>query len=698
MADLGDPSVPHVSELRERRWSARKLADAYECEGTGTLTKSGAAKVESGKRRLVADKTPEVVRVLDGTPTYPLEATGPRVFLSYAEEDRETGCEIAEWLSDSGLKVINPLQRSGGPIEIEAAINRADAFLALLSPSYLRSFRCHTERELGTRREQRLRDSEPGSAFVYVLQVHDTPDCDAGLIRNHDWGGTSLAGLDAELNQLIIRLKSSSHIEPADHVASALWSTKHDHRSPAFCDRHGELATLMHGLAIASGPHFWLVIAPPRLGKTWFLSRLSAEMEAAEPSRWITKRVDLREQPPDVRVDAGTLLAYLFGLKPPVTTEAETLRSIAHNISRNGGSYLCLLDSAELLEKETAEALRWCLSRIYNLVQTEGNVHARIALIVASRRDDKEWRGVSPAPRLTTLPLAEFKVDAVQDALRVLADQMGRTYSSSEFWQNAVLVHRLTEGLPALLGPSLQWIRAKEWRGMERLEGQKLFEDLAEPYIYKNLLVQDSLFQRSGVQPQENVRALEHAFRVLAPYRLFTQSHLRHHLGLDSGFQRALDNAKWSLQDLWIAISGTALLKRPLDEPWQEIYAAIRRLLYRYYYTSDEQRAVAHREARNFVEIWADRQSGKEQVIGLVECLWHEAEVLRLTRHREIAQALSESARKLSLALRPSAAYTLPELRAYAAQRISSDEELQESIDHFPGLTDRLTAIVAAQL
>jgi len=190
------------------------------------------------------------------------------------------------------------------------------------------------------------------------------------------------------------------------------------------------------------------------------------------------------------------------------------------------------------------------------------------------------------------------------------------------------------------------------------------------------------------------LHALEQAYRILAPYRLFTRSHLNYHLKSDLAFSTALESQGWSMEDLWTAISGTALLSRPQKEPWQEIQAAIRRLLHRYYYKSDEHRAEAHGEARKFVEVWADSQSGKEQVIGLVECLWHEATVLRLREPAEMEQRLIQSARTLSLALRPSTAYALDELRDYASVRMRNDEEFQEAVSNVDGLFTRLIDIV----
>jgi hypothetical protein len=404
--------------------------------------------------------------------------------------------------------------------------------------------------------------------------------------------------------------------------------------------------------------------------------------------------VDLRSQRPGVRGDAAALLALLFGRTSPAVTDDETLFSIAQEIIGTGRPHLCLLDSAELLAGETASTLRKFLSQIYRLVQDAGRIDLRLTFIVASRRDD-QWKGVSPAPRLSPLPLTEFNADVVRQALHDLSAEMGRTFSQAEFRNNATRVYGLTEGLPALLVRCLQWIRTKEWVGMDRLESQRLFEDLADPYIRQELLTPASLLPAGQGDVDQPLHALEQAYQVLAPYRLFTQSHLRHHRAADPGFRTALDAAGWTITDLWEAIGGTALLRRPLTEPWQEIHAAIRRLLYRYFYKTDEHRAQANDEAREFVEIWADKQIGTEQVVCMVECVWHEAVALGLREPAEMRQRLTESAKKLSGALRESSAFTLPELRAFAVERMRNDEELQEAVGNIDGLFGRLVEIVA---
>jgi hypothetical protein len=461
--------------------------------------------------------------------------------------------------------------------------------------------------------------------------------------------------------------------------------------------RDGEIEKVLRGLTSASGPHFWLIVAPPKLGKTWFLHRLSAELKTIQSADWLTTHVDLRNHSLDAPHEAEQLVALLFGLNSVPTAEPPTTRGIAEQILVSRHSYLCLVDSAELLDENSARALRSYLGQVHDLVQSAARTDIRLGVVVASRRDN-EWRGVTPNPRLSLLPLRAFDLYAIQEALVVLAEDMGLTFDVATYQHHAARVYHITDGLPALLIQCLEWIRTEQWIGMERLESYDLFEAFAKPYINNVLLADDSLLSVTYHKPDGTRHVLEQALRFLVPYRLFTQSHLRYHLGEDPFFAAAVRAADWSPEDLWRALSGTALVQRPLDEPWQEIHSAIRRLLYRYYYRSGEQRADAHREARKFVQIWADKQSGKEQVIGLVEGLWHEANFLRLTRSAETASILSESAKKLSQALRPSAAYTVTELRGYAADRITQDEEFQEAVDNIVGLAERLAEIVAAPL
>ncbi|MBV9449016.1 MAG: toll/interleukin-1 receptor domain-containing protein [Streptosporangiaceae bacterium] len=677
--------------------TADALAVACVEKGAESLTRSAIAKVEANRRRLRADEAETMALILEVSATYLLGLEGSRVFLSFAEEERELADEIAEQLGDRWFDVLDPArQRNQATTQLEADIRASDAFVVLLSPSYLVSPQCRLEHDLAVRLAGQ-QDATPSTAFIHVLKVRETPYSDAGQLRAYDWADlTSPDSRDADLDRLAIALEASMPSGAIQHIRSSSGSAEHGVRPTGFRDRHAELAMLVDGLLNSRGPHFWFVIAPPGLGKTTFLAGLREQVAGLHP-RWATDLVDIREQPPDVRGDAGALLARCFGLSSHVTAEPETLRGIAQEISRGGRPHLCLLDSAELLPEQTAHALRSGLSEIYRLVQHTGNVNVWLAVIVASRRDDG-WRGVFPDPRFSFMKLAEFDVDVVEDALREAAGpDRGSRYSDARFRHIAELVRRLTEGLPALLDPALRWISAEEWLDVERLEEQEVFEERVRPYVHDTLLAADSILPQARQLTRTAIHALTAALQILAPYRMFTQSHLRYHLESDEEFRHAVERAQWKIEDLWTAISSTALLQRPLDEPWQEIHAAIRRLLYRYFYHSDDERADAHRTARKFVEIWSGRQFGKEQVIGLVECLWHEAAVLRLERPAELARNLIDSAGRLSGELRPSGAYTVSELRAYAAERIRNDEEFQESIGNDVELVGRLVDAIVAK-
>ena len=619
------------------------------------------------------------------------------LFLSYAEEDGQTAHEIATRLAQRFEVYDWQRQRGGRFLErIEREINKADAYVALLSPRFLASPYCRLERELAIHRELDLQAKDPSLAFVHVLRIAETPYPEAGFLRSYDWLDlTTAEELEQGMKRLLATLTSSGA------AVSAQDAPDQDDGFPMFRNRGHELEQVQRGLIDPGGPHFWLVIAPSHLGKSWFLQQLGTRMAfpsqsdpAAESAQWVVKLVDVREQPLDARSDAGLLLGSLFGRTSRVMTDPEGLLEVAEEINRVGRPHLCLLDSAELLEEKTANTLRSCLSQVYELVQEAPHMDARLALVVASRRE-AEWLGVSPPPRLALRPLSEFTVEVLRQALEDLAKQMHRRrLPDSHLQQHAERVRRLSEGLPALLVACLGWIREKQWLKLVRLENQEVFEELALPYIEHNLLSVNNLFPRGGEDLLAKREAVKEALRVLAPYRLFTQSHLRHHIPSDPALRDAVEHLGWTIEDLWQAIDDTALLLPLQSEPWQETYPPIRRLLYRSYLRTDEQRVDAHREARKFVEVWADKQGGTEKVVGLVECLWHEAATLALTRPADLEQELLESARKLSKDLSESTAYTAKELRQNAVRRMAKDAELQEVVGNIPGLSVRVATVV----
>jgi hypothetical protein len=622
------------------------------------------------------------------------------LFLSYADEDGEAASQVAASLERQGEQVYQWRLGTEGQrpsIErIEELIGRARAFAVLLSPEYLSSALCRWERDLAWCRERSLQMARRPASFFYVLRLREIAGPSNGFPGRPDWLDlTDLGVADNTLREMLAKVREGERREGTNTGAASSGIP-----IPLFRNRVDEINVVLRALTNVGGEHFWLVIAPPQLGKTWLLDRLGAELALGQTLPWEVRLVDLRNQHAEVRADPVALLRIFFGEDVPDALGLDAFRQIARQIIASRRPHVCLLDDAELLDEETALALRSSFAQIYEQVRLARSPNIRLALVLAGRRDDA-WRSVVPSPRISMLSLTEFKVDVVERALQDLANQMDRNVDQTEIKSIAELALGLSEGLPALLTQCFAWISSEEWLGWDRLGSQQLFMEFAEPYIRDILLSHGSLFPLSEGQYEPQGRgqpgdprlALVHCFRVLAPYRLFTQSHVRHHWASDPDLERSVNDLAWSMEDLWRAISGTALLSRPLNEPWQQILGAIRRLLFRYYYATSDEQEAAHREARRFVETWAERQQGKEQVIGLVECLWHEAAGLRLGGSSGLAAALSDSARTLSHALRESSAYTVAELRDYAAHRMAADEELMKAIGN-DGLFHGLITIV----
>jgi len=694
-------------------WSAEQLSQRYKAAGGGSLPRTTIAKIESDKREIKASEVDGVARVFGLTSDDLLARDGPRVILSYAEHDRGRGEEVAAWLGAHGFQVIAADPPAAGDLRPGSddpnGIDTAQAFVVMLSPSFLSSSRCRDELAMAMRRQQQLQLLSAGqaAAFIHMLRVADTPDLgDSGLEAYYpvDLTPGGEKATEAALSKL-----GGSILSGARATAAPAKPQAHAPAGQDFLDRAEELERVFNTVSSSAGPHFWLVISPPGLGKTRFLEQLAAN--AAEPPTmsWTIRKVDLHPGEPRHERDPLTVVRKLLGLKEPPTTPDgqpppapdDELRGVAQQITRSGQSWLCLLDGAELLPRGAVTQLRQYLGRVYQLIQ-ERNTGGRLAFVVASRRDDG-WRGVTPYPRLSVLPLGGFGPETVQDVLEGLARDMpyvGR--SPTELRDDAALLHRVTEGVPELVLPSLEWIRRQDWFEIDRLDYQpELFDEISLPYVRNKLLGRASLFpgqEDQSPRSAEQLTALREALRVLAPYRLFTRYHVDqlYHAepqDYDQSFRDAMKDASWQPDDLWQAIAGMALLRRPLDEPWQELHPVVRRLLYRHFYPADK-RANAHERARNFSQNWAGELTGKEQIVGMVEAIWHETARLRAEGSVTVGGgSLTSFARELSRTIKPFP-YSEAELRDYAAERIRIDEELRHEIAGPEDIFEKLVAAI----
>jgi hypothetical protein len=582
----------------------------------------------------------------------------PMIFLSYAGEDTAAAVTVRDALRAGNFRIYDRQERDGTPsvADIEENLLDASVFVALVSPSYLASPWCRRERELALLRDA----STPDAVFaIRALRVEAVPDRELGFLG--EFGLLEMADLPDLVDSLAV-LGATGRADS---------STVGGRRLSFFRNRENELATVHQDIANPAGQQLWLVVSPPGFGKTWFMNQVARRViESGDP--WTVRLVDLRHSSREQRGDPGLLLAHLLGETVPIDGRAGELAAAAIRIGRR--PHLCLLDSADLLDPEVAAALQARLMAVYKYVRDDRGGGVRLALIVGSRRADS-WPGIDPRGRLERLQLAEFPLPVIAEALRDLSGELGGAELDSEaLGEYAEWVQRQTEGVPALLTRCLWWIRNNGFLPRELLPHSDLFREVTIPFLRGQFLSEASLFPGSDKTDPERRQVLDEAFRVLSSYRLFTQSHLRHHLRRDVRLRAGLEALGWAESDLYLAIEGTALLLQN-NEIWHQIHPAVRRLLHRYYYPTEEAQLEAHRRARDFVEDWAAKLAGPDQLIGFTECLWHEAAVLRITSPGELTERLCRSAEALGGSVLDEM-FSRSELRRALANRIARDDEL----------------------
>jgi hypothetical protein len=618
------------------------------------------------------------------------------LFLSHADEDGEIAREIAGRLKGKDVSVYSS-QDSASDFATavtgsDSAIQHADAFLALLSPSFLTSTSCRRERRLALRRESG--DDGAGPGFIRVLKVRETPYHQGGALHATPWYDlTSQPGFERALDDLARRLRPIAQARHSETSGADGKGTPSGLGQPrrlplGFRNRERELEEIVAGIEKVDGEHFWVVIAPPQLGKSWFLDKIASELAQ---KTWLTIRfLDVRELPQETAADTAAMLRLLFGLGPQFAGLQQIGSRIARSICADNRPYLCLLDSAELLAEATIGDIREFLSDVSQRVERAGRVpngDAHLAFVAASRRDNR-WKGVAPRPRFKILRLTGFEAGVIRDVL----GKMDLRISDTALDELAERVHRMSEGLPALLADCIGWIREHDWDTSE-IDDQVTFHEIATPYIEQSLLSPGSLRGRRSLPAADQEVAVRRALLVTSRYRHLTAAHVSHHFQLGD-LATAAAEARWTVGKLWAALSDTDLLYRPEWEPWHEVYAPIRRLLFRYAYPSAEERAQAHLIARDFTASFLPELSGTDQWRTYVECLWHQAQALIEARPADLAESLLAYVSTMDGHLTRTSAFEIADLRELTAEYLENDEEFVDSLASIPELFDRLVAAV----
>lgn len=605
-----------------------------------------------------------------------------RVFLSYATEDGEAASKLAGLLRERDQDVFlfqNPATRGDRFVPLIAErIRDAGVVIVLMSPHYLASAWCRRESELAIQRQA----ADPG-LVIRVLQVAPTRHEDSGFLGAYDW----------------IEFHPPYGHELPVPVLTALGSAEEQApglRPVGFRNRDEEVAKVRHALELTTGQDFWVVVAPPRLGKTWFLRHLHDHLAAASDGGTV-RLLDLHGLA-DAWSKPARVLALLLDVEIGATRDVltdEQIRDVVRKIVKRRRQFY-LLDSADRMDRSTTAEVRRVLTHLHRRLGEHGNGSARFGVVVGTRQHD-DWKGYrfGASTRFEPVTLSEFTPEVV--------DQVVRSYdpllTPADTRACALLLHRLSEGLPALLVRWVEWAEDRSFYALdEEAEDDAVFDAVTRPYVDAELLDPEVLFARGHQDPRRCVAVLDRALKALVVYRLITRSHLVFHFDADEELRSMAADIGWQVDDLWIAITRTTLLESDLPEMWQEISRPIRRVLYRYYFRSDPLRSSAHREARACYERWSVKQAAKEQVVMMVECLWHEMSRQLLEQRSELPAELPRVAGELAREFLSSTLYSPGEFARFIANRLGRDAEFQLALSGFDGLFDAVLLAIDASL
>lgn len=602
-----------------------------------------------------------------------------RVFLSYAKEDSEIASRVRDALEESGVDVYrfeDPERASDRFMQvIPQEIDQADLFLALMSPAALDSGFCQAEHQLAAHRELTLSEK-----FISVLEVAPTPK--KGWLRLWSWIDLTSHVTEETLTNAVKTLLLAQ--KPAPEVPG---STK-------FRNRNQELDRILDGLTTLGGEDHWLVLSPPKMGKSWFLQEVLRRF--SQSSKGSATLVDLRKEELDTRFDAVRVLSRLLDveLPDPALDHEVRLEEIAGAVARRATHQLVLLDSAELLDRATTGRFRRALRDLRRLLQDSPH-ETRLSVVVGSRRREG-WTGAGTGTgdRFRLMSLTGFELVVVR---QVLSDT-GLAFKEPALENWATGLHGLSRGLPALLVSSIAWADAKGFVNPGSCGNGAAFDAVVTPYIKGELLSIHSLLPEAGEKLVERHKALLAAIEVLAPYRIVTASHLKHHLDLNPVFSAAVKQAEWDRDGLWNAIAGTALLLTRENEIWLSHYPPIRQLLYEHFYRDSQQKHATHVTARTFYDGWGSCGAGTEQAKVLVESLWHEAMMLCCANPQDLPHQLPEIAVDLTRRFIKPAPYESVEMKDGIRRYLLDDDEFVQLISQYDGLLDNVVAEVSAAI
>ena len=620
-----------------------------------------------------------------------------KIFLSYAHADQVAVEKLYQQLSTAGF---NPwmdckdiLPGENWDASIKNAIHTSDIFIFFLSPNSVdRRGYLQKEIKIALNNWEEKLDND-----IYLIPAKLAECKVPEAVSKFQW--VDLFRKDGP-ERLIAALTEGLKRLGEQSPQKIIQEKKHELYQPDFQNREEELDELFNNLTKpAGGTHFWQILAPPQMGKSWFLSHLADDLQANTQQDWEIRRVDIRSANSlALRSDPAALLTAFFNLKVASPITDNKIMEIGRRISASEKYWLLLLDNAELISDVAATGLRAALGQIN--AHLRGHQRARLAFVAATRRHFAAWLKVLPeAPRFKSRPLSPFTTNVVYAALEQMAAQDGINNGPQWLDETARVLQRVTEGLPALLVRYLDWIKTQAYLfTLAELESTAVFERLARPYIEETILSVDSLLpgenDANRIQPQ--CEALRDALVGLCLRRRFITRYIDDMVQTNANLLVNMGHLAWGTNDLHTALKRTYITEPVPNDLWTVFYPAIRRLLFRYYYDTPAKQAEAHQQASSFYQSRWREWDGTDRAIVLLEHFWHQVEYLRLSAQPGLSQTIQQFAGALFTEGRISALYTPEEIAEIIATRMAEDEEFQSALHQIaPQLSEQISRVLS---
>ena len=240
-----------------------------------------------------------------------------------------------------------------------------------------------------------------------------------------------------------------------------------------------------------------------------------------------------------------------------------------------------------------------------------------------------------------------------------------------------------TEGLPGLVMETVRWLKEQQLPSEpDDSYRSQLMQAVVRPFVENNLLALERLLPAGVYQAipadQRSVtqRALAELVLASSVFRIVTHSHLDELAKHQPVLAQAMQHLATIRRP--IDLFGSLSIIEPNSELWHSLYDAVRRLYFRHRYASPQDQLLAHREAKAVYGNWLEMIFGSDKVHFLLETLWHEIEITRLSPSVATSEALAQLKRAASelfakISDEEGAGSTLQGL-------IAQDEELQRAL------------------